>query len=256
MDLSKEEDPEEVESGEKVRERRRRRKFFEVLGGENVDLSGWSRWLHICDRVDPPPFAAELRSLAWAGIPNELRPMAWQLLLVRSICNWCTLQPLTAAFPPRSSFSSSSSSLSLSHPFSPSPAPQQGYLPAPSSRRLPTLARKRQEYADAVRLAFSRGVKGLDGPIWHQISIDVPRTNSGIRLWQGEGTQRVRLVLRGWRAELTTSPNRSHSRGSFTCGRFDTQRRDTFRASTIWSHPSSRCSCRPTSVSGSRSSLS
>lgn len=82
----------------------------------------------------------------------------------------------------------------------------QGYLPAPSSRRLPTLARKRQEYADAVRLAFSRGVKGLDGPIWHQISIDVPRTNSGVRLWQGEGTQRVNArdcLVREW--ELTSA---------------------------------------------------
>lgn len=39
VDLSKEEDPEEAESGEKVRERRRRRKFLEVLGSENVDLS-------------------------------------------------------------------------------------------------------------------------------------------------------------------------------------------------------------------------
>lgn len=41
VDLSKEEDPEEremEESAEKGRERRRRRKFFEVLGGEEVDL--------------------------------------------------------------------------------------------------------------------------------------------------------------------------------------------------------------------------
>lgn len=71
----------------------------------------------------------------------------------------------------------------------------KGYLPAPSSRRLATLARKRQEYADAVRLAFSRGVKSLDGPIWHQISIDVPRTNPGVTLWQGQATQRVRLLI-------------------------------------------------------------
>lgn len=82
----------------------------------------------------------------------------------------------------------------------------KGYLPAPSSRRAATLARKRQEYADAVRLAFSRGTKSLDGPIWHQISIDVPRTNAGIRVWQCETTQRVspRHVVRvAWRSELT-----------------------------------------------------
>lgn len=41
VDLSKEEDPEEremEESAEKGRERRRRRGFFECLGGEEVDL--------------------------------------------------------------------------------------------------------------------------------------------------------------------------------------------------------------------------
>ena len=27
-------------------------------------------------------FQGELRKLAWAGIPGDLRPMAWQLLLV------------------------------------------------------------------------------------------------------------------------------------------------------------------------------
>ncbi|GAA5921074.1 hypothetical protein JCM1841_005084 [Sporobolomyces salmonicolor] len=128
-------DPEE-EAGEKGRERRRRRKFLETVGEDNVDL-------------------AELRKLSWSGIPEELRPMAWQLLL--------------------------------------------GYLPSPSSRRASTLARKRQEYADAVRLAFSRGVNGLDGPIWHQISIDVPRTRPGVRLWMGEGTQRsLERILYVW----------------------------------------------------------
>lgn len=35
----------------------------------------------------------------------------------------------------------------------------------------------------------------MDGPIWHQISIDVPRTNAGIRLWQAEATQRVGLFF-------------------------------------------------------------
>lgn len=99
--------------------------------------------------------AADLRKLAWAGIPPSLRPMAWQLLL--------------------------------------------GYLPAPASRRAPTLARKRQEYADAVRLAFARGKAGLDGPIWHQISIDVPRTRPGVRLWQGAAAQRaLERVLYVW----------------------------------------------------------
>jgi len=68
-------------------------------------------------------------------------------------------------------------------------------LPSPFSRREVTLARKRKDYADMVKLAFSRGVKGLDGPIWHQISIDVPRTRPGVKLWMMEGTQRVSNTL-------------------------------------------------------------
>lgn len=75
----------------------------------------------------------------------------------------------------------------------------QGYLPAPVTRRLSTLARKRSEYASLVRQAFSRGVKGLDGPLWHQISIDVPRTKPGVPLWQAEATQRsLERILYVW----------------------------------------------------------
>ncbi|KAF9050112.1 rab-GTPase-TBC domain-containing protein [Panaeolus papilionaceus] len=40
----------------------RKRKFIECLSSQDVNIG-------------------ELRKLAWAGIPNELRPMAWQLLL-------------------------------------------------------------------------------------------------------------------------------------------------------------------------------
>ncbi|BGP01645.1 GTPase-activating protein GYP1 [Rhodotorula toruloides] len=128
--------PNPEEEGERGRENRRKRKFLEVLGEDNVDLT-------------------ELRKLAWSGVPADLRTMVWQLLL--------------------------------------------GYLPAPLSRRATTLARKRSEYASLVKQAFSRGVKGLDGPIWHQISIDVPRTRPGVLLWQAEATQRsLERILYVW----------------------------------------------------------
>ncbi|GAA5934461.1 uncharacterized protein JCM15063_004583 [Sporobolomyces koalae] len=74
-----------------------------------------------------------------------------------------------------------------------------GYLPSPFSRRASTLQRKRQEYQDAVELAFARGEKGLDGPIWHQIKIDVPRTRPGVKLWMVESTQRsLERILYVW----------------------------------------------------------
>ncbi|KAK7533376.1 rab-GTPase-TBC domain-containing protein [Phyllosticta citribraziliensis] len=115
----------------------------------------------------------ELRSTAWSGIPVEVRAMTWQLLL--------------------------------------------GYLPANSERRVATLERKRREYLDGVRQAFDRSAagqemgippsastsrsrgQGLDESIWHQISIDVPRTNPHLELYSYEATQRsLERILYVW----------------------------------------------------------
>ena len=123
---------------------------------------------------------AELRSLSWSGVPEEVRAMTWQLLL--------------------------------------------GYLPTNSERRVAALERKRKEYLDGVRQAFSEGTsatqkatssglaglsskppvttgkgRGLDEAVWHQISIDVPRTNPHIPLYQFEATQRsLERILYVW----------------------------------------------------------
>ncbi|KAL4927424.1 GTPase-activating protein GYP1 [Aspergillus undulatus] len=113
---------------------------------------------------------AELRNLAWSGVPAEVRAMTWQLLL--------------------------------------------GYLPTNSERRIATLERKRKEYLDGVRQAFERSSatntgkststntgrgRGLDEAIWHQISIDVPRTSPHIQLYSYEATQRsLERILYVW----------------------------------------------------------
>lgn len=111
----------------------------------------------------------QLRDLAWSGVPEEVRAMTWQVLL--------------------------------------------GYLPTNSERRVSTLERKRKEYLDGVRQAFERGSgtapavststprrgRGLDEAIWHQISIDVPRTNPHIELYGYEATQRsLERILYVW----------------------------------------------------------
>ncbi|KAH0538113.1 hypothetical protein FGG08_005275 [Glutinoglossum americanum] len=122
---------------------------------------------------------SDLRDSSWSGIPEELRAMTWQLLL--------------------------------------------GYLPTSSERRVTALERKRKEYLDGVRQAFERGtsgglgpvgagagsssalptntgrVRGLDEAIWHQISIDVPRTNPHLELYGYEATQRsLERILYVW----------------------------------------------------------
>ncbi|PHH68724.1 hypothetical protein CDD82_331 [Ophiocordyceps australis] len=106
----------------------------------------------------------DLRSAAWSGVPAEVRAMTWQLLL--------------------------------------------SYLPTNSERRVAALERKRKEYVDGVRQAFERSstaaapgprARGLDEAIWHQISIDVPRTNPHMELYSYEATQRsLERILYVW----------------------------------------------------------
>ncbi|KAL7787795.1 rab-GTPase-TBC domain-containing protein [Trichoderma ceciliae] len=108
----------------------------------------------------------DLRTLAWSGVPHEVRAMTWQLLL--------------------------------------------SYLPTNSERRVATLERKRKEYLDGVKQTFERGgttagsssagkARGLDEAIWHQISIDIPRTNPHIELYGYEATQRsLERILYVW----------------------------------------------------------
>ncbi|KDN51363.1 RabGAP/TBC [Tilletiaria anomala UBC 951] len=118
------------------RSTRRQQQFLHCLQASTIDL-------------------ATLRSLAWRGVPSELRPMVWQLLL--------------------------------------------GYLPVAKEARKATLARKRAEYEAGVQMAFAKGIDGLDQAIWHQIHIDVPRTNPGRSLWQREATQRsLERILYVW----------------------------------------------------------
>ncbi|KAI8145440.1 rab-GTPase-TBC domain-containing protein [Fennellomyces sp. T-0311] len=64
-----------------------------------------------------------------------------------------------------------------------------GYLPCNSARRVTALAQKRKEYADSVAASYARGTAGLDQALWHQIHIDIPRTNPGVPLYQYEATQ-------------------------------------------------------------------
>jgi hypothetical protein len=71
-----------------------------------------------------------------------------------------------------------------------------GYMPSNSDRRNVALERKRKEYQDGVQQTFAKGIEGLDQTIWHQVFIDVPRTNPKMILFQNQTTQRVCLVSR------------------------------------------------------------
>lgn len=108
-------------------------RFERVLGEPNVNLD-------------------QLRQLAYSGVPLDLRPRTWQLLL--------------------------------------------GYAPPNKARLEHTLAKKRQEYLDGIDQVFG---SGLEQQIWHQISIDVKRTNPHISLYQFEETRRcLERILYLW----------------------------------------------------------
>jgi len=97
------------------------KKFETILKEPNVDI-------------------VKLKKLSWSGIPEEYRPVAWQILM--------------------------------------------GYLPANSKERETVLKAKRNEYIKIVTETFKNGTLGLNQSIYHQIHIDVPRTNPDLSLYQ------------------------------------------------------------------------
>lgn len=117
----------------------------------------------------------DLRKLSWNGVPGELRAVTWQLLL--------------------------------------------GYLPANKTRQSSTLKRKRQEYIDGIAAVNSQilftdtghsssllaDLNNRDNSVnkekqlYHQINIDVKRTNPTIKLYSYALTQQsLRKILYLW----------------------------------------------------------
>lgn len=71
-----------------------------------------------------------------------------------------------------------------------------GYLPANRGTRASVLGRKHKEYASSIRQLL-QGQK--DQAMWHQIEIDVPRTNPGIHLYAQDATHRsLERILYLW----------------------------------------------------------
>ncbi|GME89650.1 unnamed protein product [Ambrosiozyma monospora] len=71
-----------------------------------------------------------------------------------------------------------------------------GYLPANASTRESVLGRKRKEYTNSMGQLF-RGEK--EQTVWHQITIDIPRTNPSVKLYSFETTQRsLEKILYLW----------------------------------------------------------
>lgn len=80
-----------------------------------------------------------------------------------------------------------------------------GYLPANTKRQEPLLKRKRREYRDGLAHIFS-DQHSRDIPTWHQIEIDVPRTNPHSFLYQCKSVQTsLQRILYLWAIRHPTS---------------------------------------------------
>lgn len=80
------ESPERVER--RIREEsirsNRRRKFVDCLSKPDVEICAYLRLVHVGGILRAMIWVlATLRKLSWAGVPNDLRPIVWPLLLVR-----------------------------------------------------------------------------------------------------------------------------------------------------------------------------
>ena len=66
-----------------------------------------------------------------------------------------------------------------------------GYLPANRDRREATLDRKRAEYKEFVTRYFPTRHDEENKGLFHQICIDIPRTNPSVPTFQQEVVQKV-----------------------------------------------------------------
>lgn len=73
-----------------------------------------------------------------------------------------------------------------------------GYLPSTAERRDKTLQKKREDYMASISQEFASS-ESLDQSMWHQIVIDVPRTNPHIKLYSFDSTKRsLERILYLW----------------------------------------------------------
>lgn len=185
-----------------VRTRRRWREFLRCLNAGDLSSSAGDS----SGAVD----LAKLRELSWNGIPAELRPIVWPLLLgyvpchssmrtatlARKRAEYCKAVTLAFGFDVFAKGqldgeqSESKPSVLAEHESRPS-------TPTASAKSKDTSKDKSHGAADpdsGRRTPVSVSMSNRSGPeekIWHQISIDVPRTNPGLPLWQRKGAQRA-----------------------------------------------------------------
>lgn len=173
-----------------VRTKRRWREFLRCLNGaEGNDVGAGAS-----GNVD----LTRLRELSWNGIPTELRPIAWPLLL-GYLPSQASTRPSVLA-KKRAEYTQA---VALAFGYDPFEQGQLDGEPLAASEHGEHSNAKAQPKIDpddpsggrrtpvSVGSDSSSRRGGPEEKIWHQIAIDVPRTNPALPLWQRKGTQRA-----------------------------------------------------------------
>lgn len=193
-----------LKRGKSVRTRRRWREFFRCLKCDISDESEWKQQESSHGSgvgVD----LAKLRELSWNGIPAELRPIVWPLLLgympAHSSMRSSTLSRKRSDYRKavQLAFGYDAFHVDADHSYDRPQTPTSAASRAPSSAKDDRAATIKHEEASGACGDSSRPHTPVAGKkrgseeekIWHQISIDVPRTNPGLPLWQRCSTQRA-----------------------------------------------------------------
>lgn len=192
-------DDSQLRRGRSVRTRRRWREFFRCLkcdvdddGESATDRNGHGN----ATDVD----LAKLRELSWNGIPTELRPIVWPLLLgyvpAHSSMRCATLsrkrEDYRKAVHLAFGYDAFRRDADHSYDRPQTPTSASAAAAATSSSTPRAKAVKESEVGSRPHTPVAGKKRGSDEEkIWHQISIDVPRTNPGLPLWQRSSTQRA-----------------------------------------------------------------
>lgn len=175
------------------------------------------RWREFLRCLQPPNSSSvdlpKLRELSWNGIPSELRPIVWPLLLgyvspnssVRAAAlakkrqEYRRAVTLAFGFDPfaEGEVDGPQAGEDVAGGVEEHKVPKSAPASIVSTNDRPSTPQQRHPTDDLEsgrRTPLSHHSSRRSGPeekIWHQITIDVPRTNPGTPLWQRKGTQRA-----------------------------------------------------------------
>ncbi|CAO1623702.1 unnamed protein product [Sympodiomycopsis kandeliae] len=181
-----------LKRGKSVRTKRRWREFFRCLKCD-VGEEGPDSYPSANTTSNSGVDLSKLRELSWNGIPMELRPIVWPLLLGYYTPANSTMRSATLSRKRKDyrkavelAFGYDAFDVGRDHSYDRPQTPTSA-VPKDATTGVKGLRDISRPHTPVA--GKKRGSE--EEKIWHQISIDVPRTNPGLPLWQRSSTQRA-----------------------------------------------------------------